>query len=189
MKNKYVSKISFAMIIVVFVILCMIQAPISDAVGSLWSLLPPIVAIGLALMTKEVYSSLFVGILTGGLLYSITEHSGFSGMFNAVVKDGIIANIADSYNVGILLFLVVLGTIVVLMNKAGGSRAYGEWASKHIKTRSGACLSTFLLGVMIFVDDYFNCLTVGSVMRPITDKHKVSRSKLAYLIDSTAAPV
>ncbi|EXM39265.1 sodium:proton antiporter [Ruminococcus albus SY3] len=189
MKNKYVSKISFALIIVVFVILCMIQAPISDAVGSLWSLLPPIVAIGLALMTKEVYSSLFVGILTGGLLYSITEHSGFSGMFNAVVKDGIIANIADSYNVGILLFLVVLGTIVVLMNKAGGSRAYGEWASKHIKTRSGACLSTFLLGVMIFVDDYFNCLTVGSVMRPITDKHKVSRSKLAYLIDSTAAPV
>jgi Na+/H+ antiporter NhaC len=158
-------------------------------VGSLWSLLPPIVAIGLALMTKEVYSSLFVGILTGGLLYSITEHSGFSGMFNAVVKDGIIANIADSYNVGILLFLVVLGTIVVLMNKAGGSRAYGEWASKHIKTRSGACLSTFLLGVMIFVDDYFNCLTVGSVMRPITDKHKVSRSKLAYLIDATAAPV
>ena len=189
MKNKYVSKISFALIIVVFVILCMIQAPISDAVGSLWSLLPPIVAIGLALMTKEVYSSLFVGILTGGLLYSITEHSGFSGMFNAVVKDGIIANIADSYNVGILLFLVVLGTIVVLMNKAGGSRAYGEWASKHIKTRSGACLSTFLLGVMIFVDDYFNCLTVGSVMRPITDKHKVSRSKLAYLIDATAAPV
>ncbi|WP_294481385.1 Na+/H+ antiporter NhaC family protein [uncultured Ruminococcus sp.] len=189
MKNKYVSKISFALIIVVFVILCMIQAPISDAVGSLWSLLPPIVAIGLALMTKEVYSSLFVGILTGGLLYSITEHNGFSGMFNAVVKDGIIANIADSYNVGILLFLVVLGTIVVLMNKAGGSRAYGEWASKHIKTRSGACLSTFLLGVMIFVDDYFNCLTVGSVMRPITDKHKVSRSKLAYLIDATAAPV
>ena len=189
MKNKYVSKISFALIIVVFVILCMIQAPISDAVGSLWSLLPPIVAIGLALMTKEVYSSLFVGILTGGLLYSITEHNGFSGMFNAVVKDGIIANIADSYNVGILLFLVVLGTIVVLMNKAGGRRAYGEWASKHIKTRSGACLSTFLLGVMIFVDDYFNCLTVGSVMRPITDKHKVSRSKLAYLIDATAAPV
>ena len=189
MKNKYVSKISFALIIVVFVILCMIQAPISDAVGSLWSLLPPIVAIGLALMTKEVYSSLFFFFLTGGLLYSITEHSGFSGMFNAVVKDGIIANIADSYNVGILLFLVVLGTIVVLMNKAGGSRAYGEWASKHIKTRSGACLSTFLLGVMIFVDDYFNCLTVGSVMRPITDKHKVSRSKLAYLIDSTAAPV
>ena len=189
MKNKYVSKIGFALIVVVFVILCMIQAPISDAVGSLWSLLPPIVAIGLALITKEVYSSLFVGILTGGALYAITEHSGFSGMFNAVVKDGIIANLADSYNVGILLFLVVLGTIVVLMNKAGGSRAYGEWASKHIKTRSGACLSTFLLGVMIFVDDYFNCLTVGSVMRPITDKHKVSRAKLAYLIDATAAPV
>lgn len=189
MKNKYVSKIVFGLIVVVFVICCMIQSPVSNAVGSLWSLLPPIVAIGLALITKEVYSSLFIGVLTGGCLYAITEKSGFSGMFNAVVKDGIIANVADAYNVGILLFLVVLGTIVVLMNKAGGSRAYGEWASRHIKTRAGACLSTFLLGVLIFVDDYFNCLTVGSVMRPITDKHNVSRSKLAYLIDATAAPV
>ncbi len=189
MKNKYVSKIIFGLIVVVFGICCMIQSPVSNAVGSLWSLLPPIVAIGLALITKEVYSSLFIGVLTGGCLYAITEKSGFSGMFNAVVKDGIIANVADAYNVGILLFLVVLGTIVVLMNKAGGSRAYGEWASKHIKTRAGACLSTFLLGVLIFVDDYFNCLTVGSVMRPITDKHNVSRSKLAYLIDATAAPV
>ncbi len=187
--KKYASKIIFALIVVVFVICCAIQAPVSDAVGSLWSLLPPIVAIGLALITKEVYSSLFIGILTGGCLYAITEHSGFSGMFNAVVKEGIIANVADAYNVGILVFLVVLGTIVVLMNKAGGSRAYGEWASKHIKTRAGACLSTFLLGVLIFVDDYFNCLTVGSVMRPVTDKHQVSRSKLAYLIDATAAPV
>ena len=189
MKNKYVSKILFALIIVAFIICCMIQAPVSSAVGTLWSLLPPIVAIGLALITKEVYSSLFIGVLTGGCLYAITEHSGFSGVFNAVVKEGIIANVADAYNVGILLFLVVLGTIVVLMNKAGGSRAYGEWASKHIRTRAGACLSTFLLGVLIFVDDYFNCLTVGSVMRPITDKHNVSRSKLAYLIDATAAPV
>ena len=189
MKNKYVSKIIFGLIVVVFGICCMIQSPVSNAVGSLWSLLPPIVAIGLALITKEVYSSLFIGMLTGGCLYAITEKSGFSGMFNAVVKDGIIANVADAYNVGILLFLVVLGTIVVLMNKAGGSRAYGEWASAHIKTRAGACLSTFLLGVLIFVDDYFNCLTVGSVMRPVTDKHQVSRSKLAYLIDATAAPV
>ena len=188
-KNKYLSKIIFALIVVVFVICCMIQAPLSSAVGSLWSLLPPIVAIGLALITKEVYSSLFIGILTGGAIYAAASGSGFTGMFTAVVQDGIIANIADSYNVGILVFLVVLGIIVVLMNKAGGSRAYGEWASAHIKTRAGACLSTFLLGVLIFVDDYFNCLTVGSVMRPVTDKHQVSRSKLAYLIDATAAPV
>ena len=188
-KNKYLSKIIFALIVVVFVICCMIQAPLSSAIGSLWSLLPPIVAIGLALITKEVYSSLFIGILTGGVIYSAATGGGFTGMFTAVVQDGIIANIADSYNVGILVFLVVLGIIVVLMNKAGGSRAYGEWASAHIKTRAGACLSTFLLGVLIFVDDYFNCLTVGSVMRPVTDKHQVSRAKLAYLIDATAAPV
>ena len=188
-KNKYLSKIIFALIVVVFVICCMIQAPLSGAIGSLWSLLPPIVAIGLALITKEVYSSLFIGILTGGVIYSAATGGGFTGMFTAVVQDGIIANIADSYNVGILVFLVVLGIIVVLMNKAGGSRAYGEWASAHIKTRAGACLSTFLLGVLIFVDDYFNCLTVGSVMRPVTDKHQVSRAKLAYLIDATAAPV
>jgi len=187
--KKYISKLVFALIVVAFIICCMIQSPISGAIGSLWSLLPPIVAIGLALITKEVYSSLFIGILTGGVIYSAAKSTGFSGMFNAVVKEGIIANLADSYNVGILVFLVVLGTIVVMMNKAGGSRAYGEWASKHIKTRAGACLSTFLLGVLIFVDDYFNCLTVGSVMRPVTDKHQVSRSKLAYLIDATAAPV
>lgn len=189
MKKKNLSKIIFALIVAVFIICCRMQAPVSGAVGSLWSLLPPIVAIGLALITKEVYSSLFIGILTGGVLYAAASGTGFTGMFTAVVQDGIIANIADSYNVGILVFLVVLGTIVVMMNKAGGSRAYGEWASKHIKTRAGACLSTFLLGVLIFVDDYFNCLTVGSVMRPVTDKHQVSRSKLAYLIDATAAPV
>ena len=189
MKKKNLSKIIFALIVAVFIICCRMQAPVSGAVGSLWSLLPPIVAIGLALITKEVYSSLFIGILTGGVLYAAASGTGFTGMFTAVVQDGIIANIADSYNVGILVFLMVLGTIVVMMNKAGGSRAYGEWASKHIKTRAGACLSTFLLGVLIFVDDYFNCLTVGSVMRPVTDKHQVSRSKLAYLIDATAAPV
>lgn len=187
--KKYIGKIIAGAFIVVFFIGCCIQAPVSEAVGSLWSLFPPVIAIGLALITKEVYSSLFIGILSGGIIYAISQSSGFEGVFTAVVKDGIIANISNSYNVGILVFLVVLGVIVVLMNKAGGSRAYGEWAAAHIKTRRGAQLSTFLLGVMIFVDDYFNCLTVGSVMRPVTDKHNVSRSKLAYLIDATAAPI
>ena len=187
--KKYVSKLAFGAIVAVFIICCLIQSPISGAIGSLWSLLPPIVAIGLALITKEVYSSLFIGILTGGAIYAAATSSGFKGMFTAVVQDGLIANIAEPYNVGILIFLVVLGIIVVLMNKAGGSRAYGEWATEHIKSRAGASLATFLLGVLIFVDDYFNCLTVGSVMRPVTDKHKISRSKLAYLIDATAAPV
>ena len=187
--KKYLSKIIFALIVIIYIICCAIQAPITEAVGSMWSLLPPVVAIGLALITKEVYSSLFIGILTGGLLFAIANGSGFEGMFNTVVKEGIITNIADSYNVGILVFLVVLGIIVVLMNRAGGSSAYGEWAAAHIKTRKGACISTFVLGALIFVDDYFNCLTVGSVMRPVTDKHKVSRAKLAYLIDATAAPI
>ena len=187
--KKHLSKIIFGLLVAAFIVACAVTAPITEAVGTLWSLLPPIVAIGLALITKEVYSSLFVGILTGGIVYASASSSGFSGMFTAVVQDGIIANLADSYNVGILVFLVVLGVIVVLMNKAGGSRAYGEWAAKHIKSRVGASIATFFLGVLIFVDDYFNCLTVGSVMRPVTDKHKVSRSKLAYLIDSTAAPV
>jgi len=187
--KKYLSKIIFALIVVVFIICCFINAPITNAVGTLWSLLPPVVAIGLALITKEVYSSLFIGILTGGILVAVSAGTGFEGMFNAVVNDGIITNIADSYNVGILVFLVVLGTIVVMMNRAGGSRAYGEWAAEHIKTRKGASIATFLLGALIFVDDYFNCLTVGSVMRPVTDKHKISRAKLAYLIDATAAPI
>ena len=187
--KKHLSKFIFAAAVAAFIICCAVQAPVTGAVGTLWSLLPPIVAIGLALITKEVYSSLFIGILTGGALYAIATSSGFEGMFNAVVQEGIIANVADSYNVGILIFLVILGVIVVLMNKAGGSRAYGEWAAAHIKNRAGASLATFLLGVLIFVDDYFNCLTVGSVMRPVTDKHKLSRSKLAYLIDATAAPV
>ncbi len=187
--KKHLSKIIFGMLVVAFVIACVITAPITSATGTLWSLLPPIVAIGLALITKEVYSSLFIGILTGGIVYAAASGGGFSGMFTAVVQDGFIANLSDSYNVGILIFLVVLGIIVVLMNKAGGSRAYGEWAAKHIKSRVGASIATFFLGALIFVDDYFNCLTVGSVMRPVTDKHKISRSKLAYLIDSTAAPV
>lgn len=199
-KKGVISKIVFACIVIAFIILCLIQSPITSPVNSLWSLLPPVVAIGLALITKEVYSSLFLGIVTGGVLCMLssapvsvgegeTLGHGFTALFNAVVNEGIIKNLSDSWNVGILVFLVVLGIIVVLMNKAGGSRAYGEWAVRRIRTRKGASLATFALGVLIFVDDYFNCLTVGSVMRPVTDTHKVSRAKLAYLIDATAAPV
>lgn len=150
------------------------------------SLLPPLIAIVLALITKEVYSSLFIGILAGALLYS---NFSLSGTLDHLFAGGFIASVADSYNIGILIFLVILGAIVALMNKSGGSAAFGRWASKHIKSRVGAQLATIALGVLIFVDDYFNCLTVGSVMRPVTDKFKVSRSKLAYLIDATAAPI
>ncbi len=150
------------------------------------ALLPPIIAIVLALITKEVYSSLFIGILAGALMYA---NFSFTGTIDHLFADGFIASIADSYNIGILLFLVVLGAIVSLMNKSGGSAAFGKWATKHIKSRVGAQLATILLGILIFVDDYFNCLTVGSVMRPVTDKFKVSRSKLSYLIDATAAPI
>lgn len=151
-----------------------------------WALVPPIVAIVLALITKEVYSSLFVGILVGGLFYS-----GFSleGTVLHVIQDGIIGSLSDPWNVGILVFLVLLGAMVCLMNKAGGSAAFGRWASTKIKSRVGAQLATIALGVLIFIDDYFNCLTVGSVMRPVTDKHNVSRAKLSYLIDATAAPI
>ena len=155
-----------------------------------WALLPPVIAIILALLTKEVYSSLFIGILSGAVLFGITDAGfGIRRVIDAVTTNGLVASLANSYNVGILIFLVVLGIIVVLMNRAGGSRAYGEWAAKKISSRKSAGLATFLLGVLIFVDDYFNCLTVGSVMRPVTDKHKISRAKLAYLIDATAAPV
>ena len=151
-----------------------------------WALLPPVVAIGLALITKEVYSSLFIGILVGGLLYS---GFNFEGTVLHVFEDGIVSVLSDSYNVGILVFLVILGAMVCLMNKAGGSAAFGRWAAKNIKSRVGAQMAAIVLGVLIFIDDYFNCLTVGSVMRPITDKHRVSRVKLAYVIDATAAPV
>ncbi|MDO4473846.1 MAG: Na+/H+ antiporter NhaC family protein [Eubacteriales bacterium] len=154
--------------------------------ASFWALVPPIVAIALALITKEVYSSLFVGILIGGLFYS---GFSFEGTINHVFQDGIIGVLSDGYNVGILVFLVVLGIMVCLMNKAGGSAAFGRWAETHIKTRTGAQLATIVLGCLIFIDDYFNCLTVGSVMRPVTDKHNISRAKLSYLIDATAAPV
>ena len=154
--------------------------------SSLWSLLPPVIAIALALITKEVYSSLFVGIVVGGLLYA---EGNFEGTVTHVFSDGFVANIADSYNMGIIIFLIVLGAMVAMMNKAGGSAAFGRWAKTHIKSRVGAQLATVLFGCMIFIDDYFNCLTVGSVMRPVTDNHKVSRAKLAYLIDATAAPI
>lgn len=154
--------------------------------GTFWALVPPIVAIALALITKEVYSSLFAGVLIGAFFIC---QGDFSGFLNAVFKDGLVAKISDPWNVGILLFLVILGTMVALMNRVGGSAAFGEWARTHIKTRVGAQLATICLGILIFIDDYFNCLTVGSVMRPVTDKFKVSHEKLSYLIDSTAAPV
>ena len=154
--------------------------------GTFWALIPPIVAIVLALITKEVYSSLFIGIIVGGLFYS---GFSFEGTMNHIFSEGLIASLSDAYNVGIIIFLVFLGVIVALMNKAGGSAAFGNWAASHIKTRVGAQLATVLLGCLIFIDDYFNCLTVGSVMRPVTDRHKVSRAKLAYLIDATAAPI
>jgi len=154
--------------------------------NSLWALLPPIIAIILALITKEVYSSLIIGIIAGGLLYA--EFNPVKAL-NHILKDGMIAQLSDSWNVGILIFLVILGSVVMLMNRAGGSAAFGRWASGHVKTKAGAQLATIALGVLIFIDDYFNCLTVGSVMRPVTDKHNVSREKLSYLIDATAAPV
>jgi Na+/H+ antiporter NhaC len=157
-----------------------------DMFATFWALVPPIVAILLALITKEVYSSLFVGILVGGLFYS---GFSFEGTLTHIFNDGFVAVLSDPYNVGILIFLVVLGTMVGLMNKAGGSAAFGQFAKEKIKTKTGAQLATIALGVLIFIDDYFNCLTVGSVMRPVTDSHKVSRAKLAYLIDATAAPV
>ena len=154
--------------------------------ATFWALVPPIVAILLALITKEVYSSLFIGIVVGGLFYS---GFSFEGTLTHIFNDGFVAVLSDPYNVGILIFLVILGAMVSLMNRAGGSAAFGQFARKKIKTRAGAQLATIALGVLIFIDDYFNCLTVGSVMRPVTDEHKVSRAKLAYLIDATAAPV
>ncbi len=152
--------------------------------GTLWALLPPIIAIGLALITKEVYSSLFIGILSGALLSS---DFSFTGTFDGIIGTGLID--AVSGTAGIFIFLVELGIIVALINKAGGSAAFGNWAKTHIKSRVGAMLATFVLGVLIFVDDYFNCLTVGSVMRPVTDSKRISRAKLSYLIDATAAPI
>ena len=176
---------AFVAVVIFLAISAFVTTP-ESVQKSFWSLIPPIIAIILALVTKEVYSSLFVGILTGSLLYS---GFSFEGTMTHVFNDGIIASLSKSWNVGILIFLVILGTIVQLMNRTGGSAAFGNWATRRIQTREGAQLATIGLGVLIFIDDYFNCLTVGSVMRPVTDKYKVSRAKLAYLIDATAAPV
>ncbi len=154
--------------------------------ATIWALIPPVIAIVLALITKEVYSSLIIGIIAGGFIFA---GGNFETAINHVLFDGFVASISDSYNMGIIVFLVLLGALVAMMNKAGGSAAFGRWASKHIKSRVGAQLATILLGCLIFVDDYFNCLTVGSVMRPVCDEKKISRAKLSYLIDATAAPV
>lgn len=162
------------------------QSKVQKMYATFWALIPPLVAIALALITKEVYSSLFIGILVGGLFYAgFNLEEAMLHIFN----DGVVSVLSDEYNVGILVFLVILGVMVSLMNKAGGSEAFGRWASTKIKTKVGAQLATVVLGMLIFIDDYFNCLTVGSVMSPIADKHKVSKEKLAYLIDATAAPV
>ncbi|MBQ1989417.1 MAG: Na+/H+ antiporter NhaC family protein [Clostridia bacterium] len=182
--KKLIPKLLIVCFGVVFAVLCALNGSITDPVGTLWSLFPPVVAICLALLTKEVYSSLFIGILVGGLL--ATKFNPLHTV-DTVVNDGFISAVSGS--AGIFIFLVILGIIVALLNKAGGSQAFGRWAATHIKSKFGAMMATFLFGILIFIDDYFNCLTVGAVMRPVTDKTKISRSKLAYIIDATAAPV
>lgn len=197
MKRKQIGMLIF---LAVIVILLFVTANTSGVItdpenyqcgvyATVFALLPPVIAIGLALITKEVYTSLLAGIITGGLLYS---NFNLELMINTIFfqeDGGMVYKLADAWNVGILVFLVMLGILVSMLNKAGGSAAFGKWASKHIKTRIGAQIYVMILGVLIFVDDYFNCLTVGSVMRPVTDRHKVSRAKLSYIIDATAAPV
>ncbi len=188
-KSTLVKLIAIAALLVAVIILAAVLRTNVDGADSMYfatfmSLVPPIIAIALALVTKEVYSSLFIGIVTGALFAA--NYNPVKGM-DVLVSDGIVAAVSDQ--AGIFVFLVVLGIMVALVNKAGGSRAFGEWAQIHIKTKVGAVIATFILGVLIFIDDYFNCLTVGSVMRPLTDSHKISRAKLAYLIDATAAPV
>lgn len=197
MKRKQIGMLIFLAVIVILLFVTantsgVITDPESYQCGvyaTVFALLPPVIAIGLALITKEVYTSLLAGIITGGLLYS---NFNLELMINTIFfqeDGGMVYKLADAWNVGILVFLVMLGILVSMLNKAGGSAAFGKWASKHIKTRIGAQISVMILGVLIFVDDYFNCLTVGSVMRPVTDRHKVSRAKLSYIIDATAAPV
>ena len=198
--EKKSTKIAYFVALGIFIVLLVVlgisykDAPIlvegatTPFAGTFWSLLPPIVAIVLALISKEVYSSLFLGCLVGALLY--TQFAPWDTAVALVGADyGIVSVLADSYNMGIIVFLVVLGIMVDLMNKGGGSEAFGRWAKKTVTSRAGAQLMTMLLGVLIFIDDYFNCLTVGAVMRPVTESHKISRAKLAYVIDSTAAPV
>lgn len=190
MSKSKIIKLSVLGVMLLAVILLAILLPADNGEGSsmyyatFMALVPPIVAIGLALITKEVYSSLFIGVVLAALFAS--DYS-FSGTLDTIINDGLIATVADS--AGIFIFLVILGIIVALLNRAGGAQAFGKWAETHVKTRVGAMLATFALGVLIFVDDYFNCLTVGAVMRPLTDKHKISRAKLAYIIDATAAPI
>ena len=197
MKRKQIGMLIFLAVIVILLFVTantagVITDPENYQCGvyaTVFALLPPVIAIGLALITKEVYTSLLAGIITGGLLYS---NFNLELMINTIFfqeDGGMVYKLADAWNVGILVFLVMLGILVSMLNKAGGSAAFGKWASKHIKTRIGAQISVMILGVLIFVDDYFNCLTVGSVMRPVTDRHKVSRAKLSYIIDATAAPV
>ena len=181
-KNKVL--IASSIFIVMLVLIAVLNACGVNFVASAWALLPPLVAIILALVTKEAYSSLFVGIVLGAVMAAGCD---FKTTLDMITVDSISTAVAD--NAGILVFLVILGTIVALVNKSGASRAFGNWAQKHIKTKVGAMMATFLLGVLIFIDDYFNCLTVGSVMAPVTDSKKISRVKLAYLIDATAAPV
>ena len=176
--------IAGVVILAVLIVLTATGAAKNEGDGTIWALLPPIIAIALALITKEVFSSLFIGLLSGAILAA-----NFSPLetVDTVVNTGLISAVSDT--AGIFIFLIELGFLVVLVNKAGGSAAFGAWAQKHIKSKVGAAICTFVLGILIFIDDYFNCLTVGSVMRPVTDKHKISRSKLAYLIDATAAPI
>ncbi len=182
--KKLIPKLLIIALVVGFGVLCAFTGDITSPVGTLWSLFPPVIAIGLALLTKEVYSSLFVGVLAGGLL---ATNFNIIHTVDSIVTDGLTSAVSGS--AGIFIFLVLLGIIVALLNKAGGSRAFGNWAAKHVKTKVGAALATFCFGVLIFIDDYFNCLTVGAVMRPVTDKAKMSRAKLSYLIDATAAPI
>lgn len=195
MRNLKISKkiLRSAITVMLAVLLCSVtvfagegEPPKPELYATVWSLIPPVVAIGLALITKEVYSSLFIGILVGA---AFASDFSFEGTVTHIFRGGIISVLTSESNVGILVFLVILGAIVSLMNRAGGSAAFGRWASKRIKSRIGAQIATIILGILIFIDDYFNCLTVGSVMRPVTDQHYVSRAKLSYLIDSTAAPI
>lgn len=195
MKNSK-SRLVFTMALVLLIVLALPMLVFAEdgeeyvpkMYGTAISLLPPVIAIALALITKEVYSSLFIGIVSGAVIWAIGGQ-GFFGILEHVMNDGVVGNLADSYNMGIIVFLVLLGWLVAMMNKTGASQAFGVWAEQRIKTKTGASFATIALGCLIFVDDYFNCLTVGSVMRPVTDAHKISRAKLAYLIDATAAPV
>ena len=192
-KKRLFAVLALALMMVLIAVPCFAaEEEYASMLGnSFWAVVPPVIAIVLALITKEVYSSLFLGILVGAGFYAVdaTGTFSFTTFINHAFIDGFVGSLADSYNVGILLFLVLLGALVALMNKAGGSAAFGKWAKAHIKTRVGAQLATIVFGLLIFIDDYFNCLTVGSVMRPVTDEFKVSRAKLAYLIDATAAPI